>query len=96
MAANDQILLVVFRGTKELTDWTTNLKFALRSAPQEWGIEEGCDLHRVRMIRFTLSHFFFPSYIFIPEVAEAGCFATARGILREQHLNSGHSEGSSP
>lgn len=47
VAANDDALLVVFRGTKELTDWTTNLKFALRSAPGAWGIEEGCDLHQV-------------------------------------------------
>lgn len=47
VAANDEILLVVFRGTKELTDWTTNLKFALRSAPEEWGVKEGCDLHQV-------------------------------------------------
>lgn len=55
VAANDQILLVVFRGTKELTDWTTNLKFILRSAPEAWGVEEGCDLHRVSTLCFTFS-----------------------------------------
>lgn len=53
VAANDEILLVAFRGTKELTDWTTNLKFGLRSAPEEWCIEGGCDLHRVSKPRFT-------------------------------------------
>ena len=55
VAANDDVLLVVFRGTKELTDWTTNLKFGLRSAPEEWGIEEGCDLHRVSKLRLESS-----------------------------------------
>lgn len=49
VAANDDILLLVFRGTKELTDWTTNLKLFPRPAPRGWHIqEEGCDMHRVR------------------------------------------------
>lgn len=55
VAANDEILLVVFRGTKELTDWTTNLKFGLRSTPEEWGIEKGCDLHRVSKLRYAFA-----------------------------------------
>ncbi|CBN74085.1 lipase [Ectocarpus siliculosus] len=47
VTANDDMIVVVFRGTQELTDWTTNLNMGLRSARNEWKIDlEGCDLHR--------------------------------------------------
>lgn len=49
VAANDVMLLVVFRGTFELTDWTTNLRMFPRRVPMGWNIkEQGCDLHMVR------------------------------------------------
>lgn len=48
VAANDSMLLVVFRGTFELTDWTTNLRMFPRRVPMGWNIkEQGCDLHMV-------------------------------------------------
>ncbi|CAM9387975.1 unnamed protein product [Hapterophycus canaliculatus] len=46
VAANDEVLLVVFRGTQELTDWTTNMRIVPRSAPRDWNTEEGSDVHR--------------------------------------------------
>ncbi|CAM9543452.1 unnamed protein product [Ectocarpus fasciculatus] len=47
VTANDDMIVVVFRGTQELTDWTTNLNMGLRSARNEWKTDlEGCDLHR--------------------------------------------------
>lgn len=60
VAANDDMIAVVFRGTKELTDWTTNLKFALRSVPDEWNVEEGCDMHRVRELSLSVFRSCFP------------------------------------
>ncbi|CAN0532113.1 unnamed protein product, partial [Scytosiphon promiscuus] len=30
VVANDDVILVVFRGTSELTDWITNLSFRTR------------------------------------------------------------------
>lgn len=51
VAANDDMMVVVFRGTHELTDWTTNLNMGLRSAREEWKIDlEGCDLHRASLL----------------------------------------------
>ncbi|CAM9545693.1 unnamed protein product [Laminaria digitata] len=46
VVANDDMILVVFRGTSETNDWLTNLKFATRRVPPEWGLGgEGCDIH---------------------------------------------------
>lgn len=46
VAANDSMILVVFRGTSEGADWITNLKFMTRRVPQEWGLDgEGCEVH---------------------------------------------------
>ncbi|CAN0019804.1 unnamed protein product [Scytosiphon promiscuus] len=46
VATNDEVLIVVFRGTKELTDWTTNMRMVPRSAPRDWNAVAGCDVHR--------------------------------------------------
>ena len=52
VVANDDMILVVFRGTSETKDWLTNLKFATRRVPPEWGLDgEGCDIHEVRTHR---------------------------------------------
>lgn len=54
VAANDESIMVVFRGTSELTDWATNLSISRRRVPKEWGlVGEGCDVHEV--IRLTSS-----------------------------------------
>ncbi|CAM9962984.1 unnamed protein product [Laminaria digitata] len=46
VAANDDMILVVFRGTSENNDWLTNLKIGTRRVPKEWGLGgEGCDIH---------------------------------------------------
>lgn len=51
MVANDDMIMVVFRGTSELTDWATNLSFRTKNVSTEWGFEEqDCDVHRVRTI----------------------------------------------
>lgn len=47
VVANDTTVVVVFRGTLELTDWVTNLKIISKAAPAEWGIGQHCDLHEV-------------------------------------------------
>lgn len=48
VAANDDVILVVFRGTSELTDWITNLSFRTRNIPAAWGFgAEDCDVHQV-------------------------------------------------
>lgn len=50
VAANDESIVLVFRGTSELTDWATNLNFTRRRVPKEWGLSgEGCDVHAVSM-----------------------------------------------
>ncbi|CAN0251454.1 unnamed protein product, partial [Ectocarpus fasciculatus] len=47
VAANDEVILVVFRGSSELTDWTTNFNMARRLVPSEWGLDGlGCDVHQ--------------------------------------------------
>ena len=54
VAANDDVILVVFRGTKELTDWATNLSIRTRNIPKAWGFgDEDCDVHKVRMYANT-------------------------------------------
>ena len=46
--ADDESIMVVFRGTQEMTDWATNLKFMTRRVPDDWGlVGEGCDVHEV-------------------------------------------------
>lgn len=46
MAANDDVLLLVFRGTKERVDWLTNLRGVPRAVT--WCPDgEGCSIHRV-------------------------------------------------
>lgn len=48
VAANDDVVMAVFRGTMELTDWTTNLDFLPTRVPESWGLTgEGCDVHSV-------------------------------------------------
>lgn len=49
VAANDDLIMAVFRGTKELTDWSTNLNAIPKRVPDTWGLKgEGCDVHEVR------------------------------------------------
>eukprot|EP00904_Undaria_pinnatifida_P008926 jgi/Undpi1/5163/HiC_scaffold_19.g08514.m1 len=36
VAANDRMMVVVFRGTMEMVDWATNLKITRRSCPSQW------------------------------------------------------------
>lgn len=49
VAANDDVVVAVFRGTMELVDWCTNLDFMPRRVEETWGLEgEGCDVHQVR------------------------------------------------
>ena len=49
VAANDDMIAVVFRGTKEIADWATNLRVSLRRCPSEWNLpsSEG-SMHEVR------------------------------------------------
>lgn len=49
VAANDDMIAVVFRGTKEMADWATNLRASWRSCPVEWDFPsaEG-SMHEVR------------------------------------------------
>lgn len=54
VTANDEVILVVFRGTSELTDWVTNLSFRPRNIPAAWGFgAEDCDVHQVRFVEHT-------------------------------------------
>lgn len=49
VVANDDLIMVVFRGTHERTDWATNLTFRTKNIPPEWGLgEEDCDVHMVK------------------------------------------------
>lgn len=51
VAANDDVILVVFRGSSELTDWTTNFNLARRLVPSDWGLDGlGCDVHQVLLL----------------------------------------------
>ncbi|CAM9523218.1 unnamed protein product [Ascophyllum nodosum] len=49
VAANDDMIAVVFRGTQEKSDWVTNLKLVQRSCPIEWNppTDEG-GIHEAR------------------------------------------------
>ncbi|CAM9380557.1 unnamed protein product, partial [Laminaria digitata] len=38
VAANDDMIAVVFRGTKGVADWATNIKLSWRSCPAEWNL----------------------------------------------------------
>eukprot|EP00903_Cladosiphon_okamuranus_P008420 g8094.t1 len=45
IAANDDVILVVFRGTQEIIDWVTNLRGAPRGV--DWcSPRDGCSIHR--------------------------------------------------
>ncbi|CAB1117639.1 unnamed protein product [Ectocarpus sp. CCAP 1310/34] len=47
VAANDDVILVVFRGSSELTDWTTNFNLVRRLVPSDWLLDGlGCDVHQ--------------------------------------------------
>eukprot|EP00903_Cladosiphon_okamuranus_P009618 g9154.t1 len=47
VAANDEAIMAVFRGSKGGRDWLTNLSILPRDIPQEWKLEtEDGDLHR--------------------------------------------------
>ena len=54
VAANDESIMVVFRGTQEITDWATNLDFFPRRVPDDWElVGEGCEVHEVNFIRIS-------------------------------------------
>eukprot|EP00903_Cladosiphon_okamuranus_P009617 g9153.t1 len=47
VAADDNFVMIVFRGSHELTDWTTNFKLWKRPVPTSWGLEDhGCEVHK--------------------------------------------------
>ena len=47
LVANDDVIIVVFRGTREPADWATNLIFFTRDVPVAWGLSVNCNLHEV-------------------------------------------------
>ena len=47
LLANDDVIIVVFRGTQGSADWATNLKIVLRDAPEAWGLSVNCKVHKV-------------------------------------------------
>lgn len=47
VAADDDIVVVAFRGSSELSDWVTDLKVVLTQAPAPWGVRGR--LHKVIM-----------------------------------------------
>lgn len=48
VAANDDVIIAVFRGSKGGRDWLTNLSVLPRDVPEEWKLETADgDLHRV-------------------------------------------------
>lgn len=47
VAANDDMIIVVFRGTKEFEDWRANAKLAKRECRSDWGVPGGGKLHSV-------------------------------------------------
>lgn len=54
VAANDDVIIAVFRGTSELSDWATNIEIIPRRVDESWGLKgEGCDVHMVRTARVT-------------------------------------------
>ncbi|CAM9812177.1 unnamed protein product [Ascophyllum nodosum] len=46
LLANDDVIIVVFRGTQGSADWATNLKIVLRDAPEAWGLSVNCKVHK--------------------------------------------------
>lgn len=49
VTVNDESIMVVFRGTTEMTDWATNLNAMPRRVPEEWGLDgHYCDVHEVK------------------------------------------------
>ena len=54
VAANDEMIAVVFRGTKEVPDWSTNLNVWRRDTPKSWGVPPPAAVHQVRRC-FTAS-----------------------------------------
>lgn len=49
VCANDDMVAVVFRGTKEKVDWVTNLNACKRGCPPEWGFPNlSGTMHEVR------------------------------------------------
>lgn len=48
VAANDDVVIATFRGSKGGRDWLTNLSILPRDVPEEWNLDtEDGDLHRV-------------------------------------------------
>lgn len=48
VAANDDMIVVVFRGAESAADWATNLKISWRSCPAEWNFPSpGGNVHEV-------------------------------------------------
>ncbi|CAN0420456.1 unnamed protein product [Ascophyllum nodosum] len=45
LVANDDVIIVVFRGTLESADWATNLKIVTRDVPVAWGLSINCNVH---------------------------------------------------
>lgn len=48
VAANDDIIAVVFRGTKTIDNWYTNFMLSTKTCPSEWGVPSpGGQVHQV-------------------------------------------------
>lgn len=51
IAANDNLIVVVFRGTMGVDDWYTNAMLKPKPCPAEWGIPPpGGTVHTVRSV----------------------------------------------
>ncbi|CAM9523149.1 unnamed protein product, partial [Ascophyllum nodosum] len=94
VAANDDMIAVVFRGTQEKSDWVTNLKLVQRSCPIEWNppITKG-GIHEAR----TNSQGFDEGVTTVWEIAN-GMRETIKKLYNEEGKNrklyvAGHSLG---
>lgn len=66
VAANDDMIIVVFRGTKEGVDWVTNLVYSHRECPETWGVPASeCFVHEASdtIDRFILMPCFFGNFL---------------------------------
>lgn len=53
VAANDDMIVVAFRGTQETTDWITNMDIVRRSAPEVWGLhDEYAEMHEASHVKW--------------------------------------------
>lgn len=57
VAANDDVIMAVFRGSQGGRDWLTNLSVLPRDVPQEWKLQaEDLEVHRVGTLAPVVSY----------------------------------------